>query len=66
MRIRFVKAWKWIKEGRVIEMPGGQADMMIRRGFAVEEPEIETAMRAPQERAVRKRGRARQVSPSHA
>ncbi len=64
MRVRFVRARRGIKEGSVLNMGDGVADIMIRRGFAVEEREVETAMRAPQESAVRKRGNARKLRPS--
>ena len=62
-RVRFVRSSRHGKEGQIKELFCGVADTLIRRGFcvAIEGPEPETACIAPQEQAVRRRGRPRKV-----
>lgn len=36
MQVQFIKPWSIYQAGAVIEMPGGQADMLIRRRFVEE------------------------------
>jgi len=44
MRLKLVKPWGCHREGEVINPPDGQANELVRRGFAVPEPEqVETA-----------------------
>ena len=37
MKIRFVKAWRGYPRGAVATMGGGVADVLLRRGVAVED-----------------------------
>ena len=36
MQVKFIKPWSIYRTGTVIEMPGGAADMLIRRRFVRE------------------------------
>jgi hypothetical protein len=66
MRVRFVRSSRHGKKGQIKELFSGVADTLIRRGFCVaikdgRAGELETASIAPQEQAVRRRGRPRKV-----
>ena len=68
MRVRFLREWRGAKVGGVRDLPGGVADLIVRRGIAVYDPTtvdvsgIENASVVPVETAVRrKRGRPRKV-----
>lgn len=67
MRVRFLREWRGAKVGGVRDLPGGVADLLIRRNIAVYDPVaadvggMETASVAPLETMKRKRGRPRKV-----
>jgi len=67
MTVRILKQFKRLKPGTQAELPDGMANVLIRRGFAAEVSQLETATRERRESAVmpaatkRKRGRPRKV-----
>ena len=58
MRIRFLKMWHRIPVGAVREIPDGQANLLIKRRLA-EPSELEVAMIAPPETAMKRRAKPR-------
>lgn len=34
MYVRMLREWRGIKRGRILDIPDGQANMMVRRGLA--------------------------------
>lgn len=60
-RVRFVRSRRRHKRGDVANLFPNVANVLIKRGFCVLVGEVETASIAPQEQAVRRRGRPRKV-----
>lgn len=50
MQVQFIKPWSIYRSGAIIQMPGGQADMLIRRKFVREyvapQPDATTTTKA--------------------
>lgn len=44
MRIEFVKSWRSVKQGDVLEMPDGAANVLVMRGIA---KTVEVTQRRP-------------------
>ena len=60
MKLRMLKRWRMLVEGKVVEMPDGMANTLIRRKFATALPDDhEVAALAVPERQVRRGGRRR-------
>lgn len=56
MKVRLKKPWSQWSKGHVFtEMPGGQARALIERGIAEEMVEEVKSVRAPVDRALRRR-----------
>lgn len=56
MKVRLKQAWSHWSKGHVFpEMPGGQARALIERGIAEEMVEEVKSVRAPVDRALRRR-----------
>ncbi len=43
MRVKFIRPWRYIAEGETREIPDGQANLLIARGFCKEVDAVESA-----------------------
>ncbi len=59
MKLRMLKRWRMLVEGKVVELPDGMANTLIRRKFAVELPDDHevAALAVPETQVRRRRGR---------
>lgn len=63
MKIRLLKHWNGYKPGKLFDMPDGQANLLLRRGVAELQDQIETPEREEVETAARRPGRPRKLQP---
>lgn len=63
-RVRFIKSRRQRQPGDEANLFSNVAKVLIKRGYCVPVDEVETACIAPQEQAVRRRGRPRKVRSS--